>query len=136
MDENNDLTTTKTPFWGYLAGIMVVVILTVASIFYVQQNRTDLADNDQNQENQGEIAGQNTIYYLGEDGKSALTILKERETVETKSSSLGEYVDSINGIKGGTDGKYWILYVNGEMSQIGADQYQTQITDIIEWRFE
>lgn len=86
----------------------------------------------------GDVAAETdtTVSYQGEEGKSALELLKINVDAVTKESSFGEYVDSINGIVGGTDGKYWLFYVNGEMAQIGAGEYITQTGDVIEWRFE
>ncbi len=74
--------------------------------------------------------------YDGTDGQTALALLKDRATVVTKDSSYGPYVDSINGIKGGTDGKYWAFYVNGKRASVGADAYTTKAGDKIEWKFE
>jgi hypothetical protein len=76
------------------------------------------------------------ILYAGEDGKTALEILKQKADVLTKDSDYGEYVDSINGLQGGTGGKYWTFYVNGQMAQVGAGTYQTKNGDRIEWKFE
>ncbi len=76
------------------------------------------------------------LKYQGEQGQTALALLKAHAQVETKDSSYGPYVDSINGVKGGTDGKYWAFYVNGSMAQVGADAYSTQAGDHIEWKFE
>lgn len=49
--------------------------------------------------------------------------------------SLGFFVESINGKKN-ADGKYWILYVNGEQSQKGASQTAVKPNDKVEWRLE
>ena len=49
---------------------------------------------------------------------------------------LGEYIDSINGVKGGTDNKYWIYYINGKLSQVGVSEYKLKDKDVIEWKFE
>ncbi|NCS32434.1 DUF4430 domain-containing protein [bacterium] len=77
-----------------------------------------------------------TITYSGEEGKTALELLKLKDDVVTKDSSFGEYVDSINGIAGGTDNKYWLFYVNDKPATMGAADYITSSSDIIEWRFE
>jgi len=77
-----------------------------------------------------------SISYSGQDGKTALELLKTKANVTTKDSSYGAYVDSINGVKGGTDGKYWTFYVNGAMSQQGAGDYQTKAGDSIEWKLQ
>jgi hypothetical protein len=81
-------------------------------------------------------ASQTTISYDGVEGKTALELLKTKATVVTKQSSFGEYVDSINGVTGGTNGKYWAFYINGQMSQVGAGAYQTKTGDKITWKFE
>lgn len=76
------------------------------------------------------------LRYQGQAGKTALELLKTEANVVTKDSSYGPYVDSINGVKGGTDGKYWAFYVNGSLAQQGADAYTTRPGDKIEWKFE
>jgi hypothetical protein len=77
------------------------------------------------------------VTYDGQAGKTALVLLKEKNsTVVTKDSDYGPYVDSINGIAGGTGGKYWAFYVNGKLASVGADAYETKAGDKIEWKFE
>jgi hypothetical protein len=76
------------------------------------------------------------ITYEGEEGKNALDLLKENADAETKDSSYGPYVDSIGGVKGGTDGKYWTFYINGEAATVGAGAYITKEGDTIEWKFQ
>jgi hypothetical protein len=76
------------------------------------------------------------LSYKGENGKTALALLKEHAAVVTKQSSFGEYVDSIDEVKGGTDNKYWTFYVNGVQSQVGAGAYVSKNGDNIEWKFE
>jgi len=49
--------------------------------------------------------------------------------------SLGFFVESVNE-KYGTDGFYWILYVNGKLSGAGASQTMLKAGDAIEWRYE
>ncbi len=77
-----------------------------------------------------------TISYKGEDGKTALELLKKHATVVTKDSSYGPYVDSVGNVQGGTDGKYWMFYVNGQQAAVGANDYVTKSGDTIEWKFE
>jgi hypothetical protein len=73
------------------------------------------------------------ITYKGEDGQNALTLLKKYAQVQTKTSSIGEYVTAINGNDGGGS-KYWTFYVNGQESQVGAGAYVTKSSDQIEWK--
>jgi hypothetical protein len=55
---------------------------------------------------------------------------------ETKNyPGLGEFVESINGVRNGS-GNYWFLYVNGNSSSVGASQYILSSGDAIEWRFQ
>jgi hypothetical protein len=81
-------------------------------------------------------AASTTVTYQGQDGKTALELLKQKATVVTKDSSYGPYVDSVNGVKGGEGGKYWTFYINGKMAQVGGNAYDTKGGDKIEWKFE
>lgn len=76
------------------------------------------------------------ISYKGEDGKNALELLKTHAKVVTKDSSYGPFVDSIDGVQGGVNGKYWAFYINGQMSQVGASGYTTKNGDKLEWKLE
>jgi hypothetical protein len=46
------------------------------------------------------------------------------------------YITSINGIKEGTDGRYWQYYVNGEFSDVGCSKYVLNNDYLVEWKFE
>jgi hypothetical protein len=79
---------------------------------------------------------QSTITYQGEEGKSALQILKEKYQTQTKEfTGMGEFVQSINGVVPDSS-HFWAFYVNGVSSQVGASQYQTKATDNIEWKLD
>jgi hypothetical protein len=77
-----------------------------------------------------------TVQYEGENGKTALQLLKDKYQVQTKEySGLGEFVEAIGGIK--PDSKhFWAFYINGKLSEVGANQYQTKNGDKIEWKLE
>jgi len=78
-----------------------------------------------------------TVTYGGVTGKSALELLETKETSTTlKESPNGPYVDSIKDKEGGENGKYWTLYINGQLAQKGAKDYITERGDKIEWKFE
>lgn len=82
---------------------------------------------------------QNTqsIKYEGETSRTALGILKEKYTVETKEfSGIGEYVTSIDGKKEDTGKNFWAFYVDGKQANVGASQYQTKDGEMIEWKLE
>jgi hypothetical protein len=73
------------------------------------------------------------IAYGGEDGKTALELLKAHAQVRTATSQLGELVEEINGVANG-NGHYLIYFVNGATAKTGAAQYVTQRGDKIEWK--
>jgi hypothetical protein len=54
------------------------------------------------------------ISYQGQDGRDALSLLKQHAEVKTKHYSFGDQVVSINGVSGNGP-KYWTFYVNGKM---------------------
>lgn len=51
-------------------------------------------------------------------------------------SGLGILVEGMGGNKNGDDNRYWQYFVNGLMPQIGADKFELQNGDFVEWRFE
>jgi hypothetical protein len=73
------------------------------------------------------------IAYEGEEGKTALEILKARARVRTSTSQMGELVEEINGVNNG-NGYYLIYYVNGAQAKVGAGNYITKNDDKIEWK--
>lgn len=82
-------------------------------------------------------AGRIEISYSAEPGISSLEQLKkEARDVVVLNSEYGKFVDSIEGHKGGTEGKYWSFYVNSKMSEVGADSYIQKEGDTIEWKFQ
>ncbi len=76
-----------------------------------------------------------TVRYFGAEGKTALELLEVSHRVEKKSSSMGSFVESIDGIKNRRD-RFWLYYVNGKMPQVASDRYPTHNNDTVEWRFE
>lgn len=73
------------------------------------------------------------IGYAGEDGRTALELLKSRARVRTSTSDLGELVEEINGVRSG-EGYNLIYFVNGSMAKTGAGNYVTRTGDRIEWK--
>jgi hypothetical protein len=76
-----------------------------------------------------------TVRYFGADGKTALELLEAGHRVEKKSSSIGSFVESIDGIKNSRD-QFWLYYVNGKKPDVASDRYPTRAGDTIEWKFE
>ena len=78
-----------------------------------------------------------TVAYHGQDGRTALEILKGIKTVETKVyAGIGEMVVSIDGVKPEDSSEFWAFYVDGKQAQVGADQYVTKKGEKIEWKLE
>jgi hypothetical protein len=73
------------------------------------------------------------IAYEGENGKTALELLKSRAQVRTSTSQLGELVEEINGVRS-SNGHNLIFYVNGAASKTGAGDYVTKKGDKVEWK--
>ncbi len=54
-----------------------------------------------------------------------------------KFSSLGYFIEEINGIKNSpSTGFYWTLYINNEEAKVGASNYILKPNDIITWKYE
>lgn len=129
--------------------IIIAVIILLLGLAYGMLNDKKSPETDPQQNTQDNNAAGGTqltesendtkaeyIFYTGQDGRTALDILKTFHSVETKSfGGVGEYVTVIDGVDAGTS-HFWALYVNGGMSQVGADTYVTKDTDIIEWKLE
>lgn len=95
-----------------------------------ESTTTPTTNQDQQQ------ASSQAITYDGQDGKTALDLLKTNYQVETQDySGIGEFVKSINGISPDKD-HFWAFYVNGASSNVGASQYQSKSTDKIEWKLD
>jgi len=78
-----------------------------------------------------------TVTYVGETGKTALTqLLEVNSTVVTKTANFGTYVDSINGLKSGEDSKYWSFYVDGKMASVGGGVYVSKGGEEILWKYQ
>lgn len=124
----------------YKTQIIIIAIL-VASLSFgawaVSTNSTNQESALNDQPTNSVSLGRTEISYLAQPGITSLAQLKDNaKDVITTESEYGELVDSIEGHKGGTDGKYWSFYVNGEMAQVGADAYIQQEGDLIEWKFQ
>ena len=48
---------------------------------------------------------------------------------------MGVLVESIDGIRNGTDNKYWQYWVNGDLPMVAADKKEVKANDKIEWKF-
>lgn len=143
MSENVPASTAaKNKLLLLILGLIVVVGLLVAAWAVNQKanESTSLQSSSSSTTQSVQTAvqvGQNgeLVSYQGVEGRTALDLLKSHAQVETETSSLGELVVSINGVKS-TDSKFWLYYVNGKQAEVGAGSYQTKSGETIEWRLE
>lgn len=88
---------------------------------------------------EGEIKSFRTLPRKDATVFSLLEELARREGFEVKSTiypGMGVFVESIDGVKNGTDGKYWQYWVNDKLGEVAADKKEIKVGDKIEWRFE
>jgi len=77
------------------------------------------------------------VSYEGQNGKTALELLKNKYKVETKEfTGMGEFVTSIGGVAAEDGKNFWAFYVDGEMAMEGASTYKTKNGEKIEWRLD
>ncbi|SRR5258708_2635351 len=74
----------------------------------------------------------NTFSYNGQNGKDALTLLKQQASIQQDHSGL---VVGINRVKP-TGHEYWAFYINGNLASVGPAKYQTKKSDKILWKIE
>jgi hypothetical protein len=129
------------------SGIFKILLLVTVVAVIVLLGVTRFTSNKSSSTNEEHISSNVTapdvnitedgkkVSYVGEEGKTALELLKHHTQADTKDTSFGEQVIAINGV-GQTANSFWLYYVNGEPAQVGADQYQTNDADTIEWRLE
>jgi hypothetical protein len=75
------------------------------------------------------------VSYQGQDGKSAMELLKASHQVETTHYDFGDMVNSIDGVKPDAE-HFWSLYINGQAATVGADAYQSKSSDTITWKLD
>lgn len=76
------------------------------------------------------------IAYDCQKGKNAFELLSQKTDgkLETKDYSFGKMVNAINGLAGGSGGKYWLYFVDGKSASVSADNYKCQGNEKIEWK--
>lgn len=119
---------------------VIVAVIALIGIVYALTKQPVLAPtNDtvnQQQENSIQQVSTTAITYQGVEGKTALELLKAAHNVETKEfTGIGEFVESIDGVAPDAN-HFWGFWVNGTQAQVGAGQYVTKSSDVIEWKLE
>ena len=106
-----------------------------ASLNEITQNKVLYIINKGNgeiNEYQIEISQDSTVFSL-------LETLSQREKFEVGSTfykEMGVFVETVDGVKNGTEGKYWQYFVNDKLGEVAADKKTIKEGDKIEWRFE
>ena len=72
-----------------------------------------------------------TAFDLLEEGAEKLGL-----SLKVKSYDIGVFVEAIGNKENGQEGKYWLYYLNGEMTQLAADKQLLSPGDKVEFRFE
>lgn len=83
-------------------------------------------------EYQIEISQDSTVFSL-------LETLSQREEFEVNSTfyeGMGVFVETIDSVENGTEGKYWQYFINDELGEVAADKKTIKEGDKIEWIFE
>lgn len=106
-----------------------------------------------------EVIKNNSIFYVIDSGdekkiydgillfegnnNTIFSVLKKLSEVDkafdikySNDARYGIFVESIGGIKNGTDGKYWQYYINGTLGDVAADKKELKAGDKVEWRLE
>jgi len=116
------------------AFIAVIVVLSIAALAVV--NQSNLNRQHEITESASE-KNENIITFTAEANKTVLEQLKTKAQVVMQDSPYGPFISSVNGkISGGDDNKYWVLYINDQMSQVVPSEYITKGDEKIEWKYE
>ncbi|HEU4966973.1 MAG TPA: DUF4430 domain-containing protein [Candidatus Saccharimonadales bacterium] len=113
-----------------IAGLLIAVGLTgAAGIAYAMVHHNSVHTVTDTQHHMVQIS------YQGQTGTDALILLKHHASVQTKHYSFGDMVTAIDGVAGNGP-KYWTFYVNGRMSDVGAQAYTTKSSDTLLWKLQ
>lgn len=118
------------------AFVIVIIIAVIGIIYAFKQSAvapTNLAVNSDASALSAKF--DQTVTYQGQDGRNALDLLKAEHNVGVKSYSFGDMVLSIDGVTP-SENQFWAMYINGDLSQVGASAYMTKSTDVVNWRLD
>lgn len=121
--------------WKKIAPVVIVIALIGGFSWYAVDANKNEAPKSPAVETTATPTQVRELSYQGEDGKNALTLLKEKYVVQTKSTSFGEMVESINGLAADSS-NYWSFSINGTEAMVGADAYEAKSTDTLGWTYK
>jgi hypothetical protein len=114
--------------------IIVVVIALIGVTYALTKPANAPTVTGTNNQSVQQVANSD-IQYQGQDGRSALDLLKVFHRVDTKETSYGPMIVGIDGLAPDSS-HFWAFYVNGKLADVGADKYITKNSDQIEWKVE
>jgi hypothetical protein len=112
-----------------LLAVIVVSLAVLGAGVYVSRTSQPVSNDKITNVNVTEVS------YTGVEGKNALELLRAGHSIETKTSSFGDYVQSIDGVAADSS-HFWGFYVNGKMAEVGAGSYVTKSSDTVLWKLE
>ena len=141
-----------------ITGVIIVAVIGVWGFLPAgrqgsQNNAPVVNSSNQNINTNQETAIQTSLQIDRQDGstvkvfsvkmeKDSTALVQLQKTaagndivIDVKTSDFGSYVDMLDGLKGGTDNKYWMYSVNGKEASVGADQYKLSEGDVAEWKY-
>lgn len=121
--------------------IVAVAIVILGIFFVINSNTPSTTNNSETPTTESsnvatQSAKPRTLAYRGQEGKTALELLKGAVTIETQGEGEMAFVTTINGYKPDVTAEFWAFYVNDKQAEVGAGSYITKSTDMIEWRLE
>lgn len=129
-----------------LASVLSLTVIGGAVFLYVNQDKNTTNQDSSVSSNLEQQPAQSSQINFSEDGKTvdytgvldetALATLKALAQVETKESSYGEFVTTINGVTADESKEYWSFYVNGSYANEGAGTYKAKSGDNFQWKLE
>lgn len=133
---------TTNPIKDNFYPIAAVIIVILGVFFAINSAKTNPGSTTQetpataSSSIETESAKPKTLAYRGQDGKTALELLKGAASIETSGEGAMAFVTTINDYKPDINKEFWALYVNGKQAEVGAGSLSTKGTDMIEWRLE
>jgi hypothetical protein len=136
---------------SFIIIVLIFIALLVLGSWLIYKNynpetlKTQLPGIDQNKIsyiiNKGDGSVNQYLIEIFDDSTvfSLLEELSKKENFEIKTTvyaEMGILVDSIDGLSGGTNDKWWQYWVNNNLSEVAADKKKVNNGDIIEWKFE
>lgn len=82
-----------------------------------------------------------TYTMTAQEGETAMAVTEKASQqydlqLGVKEYSFGKMVESIDGLSADQSAnQYWTLYINGQMSNVGASDYKVKSGDTISWKY-